>query len=263
MNLQSNPNVTGRPPRVMNILGVRVTNASQGEAIAVLETAIANQSFTRVAFLNAHSANTAVEDPEFAGILETFLVLPDGIGVDIAATMLYGHAFSDNLNGTDFVPSLLASINSPLTVGIVGAVRNNGERATADLVAKMPQHTFVYLNDGYLSPDEEPEVLTQIRDLHPDILLVAMGVPRQEKWIEKNIDETVCTVPIAVGALLDFLSGSVPRAPALMRRIRMEWVYRLYREPARLWRRYILGNPIFLFRVAAQKLRQKLKKPVM
>ncbi len=256
MNLLTSEFNAGKPARAMDILGVRVTNASQGEAIAAIENAIARKAFTKVAFLNAHSANTAVEDPEFADILKTFLVLPDGIGVDIAATILYGHPFNENLNGTDFVPALLAAIETPLTVGIVGAVRDNGERATADLMRSMPRHRFVYVNDGYLTAEEEPEVIGRIRALHPDILLVAMGVPRQEKWIESRIDESICTLPVAVGALLDFLSGSVSRAPLAIRRMRMEWVYRLCMEPSRMWRRYILGNPVFLMRVAAQKWRQ-------
>ena len=81
-----------------------------------------------------------------------------------------------------------------------------------------------------------------------------MGVPRQEFWIAKNITPRHCTLPMAVGALLDFLSGTVPRAPAWMRRLRLEWVVRLIIEPGRLWRRYILGNPAFLARVVRQKL---------
>lgn len=243
------------PLGAMNILGVAVTDASQADAIALLDEALRRKRYTKVAFLNAHSANTAVEDTEFSALLKTFTVLPDGIGVDIAAKMLYGRPFTDNLNGTDFVPALLAAVKRPLTVGIVGAVREHGERATADLVAKMPQHEFVYLNDGFLTPEEEPGVIRRIEKLRPDILLVAMGVPRQEKWIEANLDESACTMPIAVGALLDFLSGAVPRAPLAIRRMRMEWVYRLCLEPMRMWRRYMLGNPVFLMRVVRQKLR--------
>ena len=201
MNHNPGMGARGMQARSMNILGVAVTNASQSEAIAMLETAIRRRRFTKVAFLNAHSANTAVDDRAFAQTLKTFLVLPDGIGVDIAAKMLYGHPFNDNLNGTDFVPALLSSFKRSLTVGIVGAVRENGERATDDLKQKLPQHRFIYLNDGFLSPDQEPDVLRQIKELRPDILLVAMGVPRQEKWIESKLDETSCTVPIASAAL--------------------------------------------------------------
>ncbi len=255
MNLHTSDIQTGIPPRSINILGVQVANPDKDEAIDMLASALAERRYTKVAFLNAHSANTAAQDRTFAEVLKSFLVLPDGIGVDIAAKALCGAPFKANLNGTDFVPALLAAIETPLTVGIVGAVHENGERAAEGLSKTMPQHSFVYLNDGFLRPEEEASVISRIRDLQPDILLVAMGVPRQEKWIESNLSEIDCIMPIAVGALLDFLSGAVPRAPLFIRRLRIEWIYRLCHEPGRLWRRYVLGNPLFLARVIIQKFR--------
>ena len=110
------------------------------------------------------------------------------------------------------------------------------------------------IHDGYFKPSEEPAILERIRGLKPDILLVAMGVPRQELWIARHITAEHCTMPIAVGALLDFMSGAVPRAPKLLRQLRLEWVFRLMVEPSRMWRRYVLGNPLFLARVLRQKL---------
>ncbi len=204
-------------------------------------------SFGPWAFMDA-------DDPAFAEALEDFLVLPDGVGVDMAAKLLYGAPFPANLNGTDFVPAFLQACTRPLTVALLGAKRVNAEAASRKLRQLTPQHRFVVIHDGYFSPAEEPEVVGRIAALRPDILLVAMGVPRQELWIARNIDQRHCTLPVAVGALLDFLSESVPRAPAWMRRLRLEWVFRLMIEPGRLWRRYILGNPLFLWRIMRQKL---------
>ena len=187
-------------------------------------------------------------------------MLPDGIGVDLAATILYGSSFPANLNGTDFVPGFLKSQTMPLTVGLIGAKGRNAELAVERFTAICPQHRFVLINDGFFSAAEEPRILERIRLLRPDVLLVAMGVPRQELWIARNIDERHCTLPIAVGALFDFMSGAVPRAPPLVRAMRMEWVFRMMVEPLRLWRRYILGNPLFLARVLRQKLRSQ-KRP--
>ena len=107
---------------------------------------------------------------------------------------------------------------------------------------------------GYFTAEQEPGIIARLEELRPDILLVAMGVPRQELWIDRNLSAAHCTMPIAVGALLDFLSGAVPRAPLWVRRARMEWIYRMWIEPGRLWRRYIVGNPVFLVRVVRQKL---------
>ena len=76
-----------------------------------------------------------------------------------------------------------------------------------------------------------------------------MGVPKQEKWIARHRQELVCGVSLAVGGLLDFVSERIPRAPLWMRRMGIEWCYRLYQEPRRMFRRYVLGNPLFVFRV--------------
>lgn len=236
-----------------DILGVSVASIGWNEALAVLRRLMLEKRFTKVSFLNAHNANVACSDPEFADALADFLILPDGIGVDIAGRLLYGAAFPANLNGTDFIPAFLRSMNEPLTVGLLGAKRRNAEGAAAALSAFAPQHRFVVIHDGFFSKDEEPKILGSVAAVRPDILLVALGVPRQEFWIERYITERHCTMPIAVGALLDFLSGAVPRAPFWMRRLRLEWLFRLAIEPGRMWRRYLLGNPLFLARVLRQK----------
>ncbi|RUW20884.1 glycosyltransferase [Mesorhizobium sp. M4B.F.Ca.ET.215.01.1.1] len=236
------------------ILGIPVLAIRWDDAIALLTRLVAERRFTKVSFLNAHNANIACTDPVFAEALDDFLILPDGIGVDMAAKLLYGAPFPDNLNGTDFVPAFLQASSRPLTVGLLGATRVNAEAASVKLAALAVQHRFVVIHDGYFSAAEEPTIVDRIAALRPDVLLVAMGVPRQELWIARHIDARHCTLPIAVGALLDFLSGTVPRAPLWMRRLRLEWLFRLLIEPGRLWRRYVVGNPLFLWRVARQKL---------
>jgi exopolysaccharide biosynthesis WecB/TagA/CpsF family protein len=235
------------------ILGISVLAIRWNDAIVLLNRLIAERRFTKVSFLNAHNANIAYTDPVFAEALDDFLILPDGIGVDLAARLLYGAPFPDNLNGTDFVPAFLQASTTPLTVGLLGATRVNAEAASVKLAALAVQHRFVVIHDGYFSAAQQTEIVDRIEELRPDVLLVAMGVPRQELWIERHIDARHCTLPIAVGALLDFLSGSVPRAPLWMRRLRLEWLFRLAVEPGRLWRRYVVGNPLFLLRVVKQK----------
>ncbi|MER9751284.1 glycosyltransferase [Mesorhizobium sp. M7A.T.Ca.TU.009.01.3.2] len=239
--------------KLKTILGIPVVAVRWNDAIALLNRLIAERRFTKVSFLNAHNANIAYTDPVFAGALDDFLILPDGIGIDLAARLLYGAPFPDNLNGTDFVPAFLQASTTPLTVGLLGATRVNAEAASVKLAALAVQHKFVVIHDGYFPASQEQEIVDRIAALRPDVLLVAMGVPRQELWIERHIDARHCTLPIAVGALLDFLSGAVPRAPLWMRRLRLEWLFRLAVEPSRLWRRYVVGNPLFLLRVVRQK----------
>ena len=241
----------------VDILGTPVAVLSSKEGIRLLTEVLAERRYTPVSFLNAHNANVSAINPEFAQAMRGFLILADGVGVDIASKALYGRPFPDNLNGTDFIPAFLGAHEAPLSIGLLGTTQENAEAAAAKLRQIAPQHDYKVISNGFFSVDREPAILAELEQVRPDMLLVAMGVPRQELWIERNLDERHCTVPVGVGALLDFLSGNIPRAPKWVRDLRLEWLFRLLNEPSRLWRRYILGNPVFLWRVFMQKLRQR------
>lgn len=242
-----------RDPR-RNILGNDVFALNWGDGIALLGRLIREKSFTKVSFLNAHSANMAFGNTELAHAFADFLILPDGIGVDIASKILHGASFPANLNGTDFIPAFFAATQMPLKVALLGATSDNLRAAARKFSQRAPQHEFTVVNDGFFRQEDEAHILTELKHLKPDVLLVAMGVPRQELWINRNITPEHCTLPIAVGALFDFMSGAIPRAPYWMRRTRLEWVFRLMLEPARLFDRYVVGNPLFLSRVLRQKM---------
>ncbi len=240
--------------RDRTILGVDVRPLGWGEAMDFLAARIRNGRFTRIAFLNAHVANTAATRPEFRAALKDFVVLADGVGVDIASRVLYGRPFPANLNGTDFVPAFLAAQARPLRIGLLGTTPAHVERAASHLRGLAPQHAIVFVEDGFFRPEDEPALLGRLEEARPDVLLVGMGVPRQEMWIASRLDQRHCTVALGIGALLDFLSGAVPRAPGWMRSLRLEWLFRLAIEPGRLWRRYVVGNPLFLWRLLRQKI---------
>lgn len=244
------------PPLKRQILGVEVSAFSQAEAISVIAGCITQQRFTKVGFLNAHVANLAQADEHFRRVLEGFLILPDGVGVDIASKALFGEKFPANLNGTDFVPQLLRNLPDKIRVGLIGAERDSVEAAADRLKRLAPLHDYEVFGDGFFSNDMEPAILAKIADSRPDLLLVAMGVPRQELWIDRLTSQHT-TVAMGVGALFDFLSGAMPRAPQWMRVMRLEWLFRLIIEPSRLWRRYILGNPLFVFHLLRQLATRK------
>lgn len=247
----------GPEPIAVDILGTPVAALGWDDAIAYLSGLVANNCFTRISFLNAHNANLAAANPEFAKAISHFLILPDGVGVDMASKALYGHPFPANLNGTDFIPAFLTANETPLKVGLLGTTRDNINAAAVKLAAIAPQHEYSVVSDGFFSMAREAGLLKELEALKPDVLLVAMGVPRQEMWILQKLTRDHCILPIGVGALLDFLSGAIPRAPLWLRRLRLEWLYRLYQEPGRLWRRYVVGNPVFLYRIAREKLRRR------
>ncbi|MEL6921036.1 MAG: WecB/TagA/CpsF family glycosyltransferase [Pseudomonadota bacterium] len=243
-----------QPVEHKNILGVEVADYGEREAIDFVSACIEHGRYQPVSFLNANNANIAWERHDAADAFAKNVVLSDGIGVDIAAKTLTGSAFRANLNGTDLIPTLLREARTPLKVGLFG-----GKPGVADSAANVfrtvdDRHAYRVISHGYVNADDEVAILKQLRDWQPDILLVALGVPRQEIWVAQNLDENHCTVPISVGALFDLVSGEVRRAPAWVQWIRSEWAYRLAVEPRRLWKRYILGNPIFLWRALHQRL---------
>lgn len=233
----------------LRVLGHDVAAVSRQEALTMLSSRLAARDFTPVAFLNSHVANIAADDEAFDRLLDDFLILPDGIGIDIAAWMKYGRAFPDNLNGTDFIPFLLGNLPVPCHVGLIGARPEHLKGATTALSESFPRHRFTSFADGYSPSLQDGEVLGRLAEDRPDILLVAMGVPAQEEWIERGLDSRHCSLAFGVGALFDFLAGAVPRAPRLVRQLRSEWLWRLALEPRRLFRRYVIGNPRFLLRV--------------
>ena len=113
---------------------------------------------------------------------------------------------------------------------------------------------FIGSSDGFFKGKSEAALLAELNELKPDLLLVAMGVPKQEMWISRNLSKLPGCTAIGVGGLLDFVSERIPRAPLWMRKANLEWCFRLYCEPARLFKRYIIGNPLFILRVFAYKI---------
>jgi exopolysaccharide biosynthesis WecB/TagA/CpsF family protein len=237
-------------PEKKSIFGIHISNFTRAAAIDFLFDRLERRHHTKLAFCNAHTANLAWSDAEFRSNLNNFTVLPDGIGVDIGAKRLYGSAFVANLNGTEFVPALLTSSQKTLRIALLGGEVGTAERAIDKLQILAPQHCYSPILNGFANLEEQQEFLAQLKQSPVDILLVAMGNPKQEKWIAKHITEQHATIAIGVGALFDFLSGRVIRAPVWVQKMRLEWLFRLLQEPKRLFRRYVLGIPLFLCRIS-------------
>lgn len=243
------------PSNRLAIGPVGVSALTDDHALVSVQHALTQPGHLKLAFANSHLVNLAFEDPGLSGMLSCFLVLPDGIGVDLGARILYGQPFPANLNGTDFIPALLRSTVVPLRVGLLGARPGVADRAAEAMRRFAPQHGYTVCAHGFFAAEDEPQVLTRLEAERLDLLLVAFGNPRQEQWIAGRLDHRHARVAAGVGALFDFLAGEVPRAPAWVRRMRLEWAFRLMQEPSRLWRRYVVGNPRFLARIMVQKWR--------
>ena len=240
-----------------NILGVNVQAWTQQKAIDALDARVAESTPTCVAFANANLLNFAASDAGLRDALAGFIILNDGIGADVAARILYGKAFPCNLNGTDFVPAYLEHTVRSHRIFIIGARPGIADRAALALQQRFgARHELVGCVDGYLGAADTDQALGSIAAAQASLLLVGMGSPRQERWISENMARSGGSLAFGVGALLDFAAGEIGRAPSFIRRLRLEWAYRLALEPKRLFRRYAAEAPIFLLRVIRQRLRQ-------
>lgn len=209
---------------------------------------------TVISFVNAHNMLVMLDDDNYRDVLMRNLVLPDGVGLDIASRVAHGVAFPANLNGTDFVPALLTYMAQRKRVGLIGGRGDVVERAAEDFRRHAPWHEFVAISDGYFDMERDSgRVAAAVARERLDILIVGMGTPLQEKWVAENILKEHARLVLTVGALFDFVSGTVPRAPHTIRALRLEWGYRLLQEPTRLWRRYVVGVPVFLYEVARRR----------
>ena len=245
-------------------LGVILDHINGDNAVNCIEYFIEQKRSARVYFLNAHCYNLSTTIKDYQVVLNASeLVLPDGVGVLWAAKRL-GLPHRENLNGTDFIPRLcdeLPKRRGNLKIFLLGGQPGIAEQAGQKLALKHAGVTIVGTQHGFFQPDQNNAIIANINRLEPDIVLVAMGVPRQEIWIHENAAELKTGAIFAVGGLFDFLSERLPRAPMSIRKIKLEWAWRLLQEPTRLWTRYIVGNPLYISRVAAGILRHKRSEP--
>jgi len=238
------------------ILGVTICVFNREEAIANIDQALASRERLNVCFANAQTLNIAYGNDRFRSALQRFLVLNDGLGVDIASRVKFGRPFTENLNGTDFVPNFLAITQHRLRVYLVGTTDAVVEKAAQRFRARYPRHMIVGWRNGIFTdlPAIE-DTCRNIRAARADCVVVGMGTPQQELWIDEHGHKTGVRLLFGVGALFDFEAGVVQRAPSWVRRLRCEWVYRLLQEPRRLARRYLIGNFLLLGRVLADAWR--------
>lgn len=245
-------------PPEFSIFGVRIVNTTMKEAVDWIVERSRREEPSPVAFVNPDCLNIAFGNATYREALAAAArVLPDGIGIHLACRILETPLLA-NVNGTDLFPLLCeraAAEGVPLF--LLGARPGVAEAAARAMTGRFPGLLVAGVRDGYFPPGEEDAVLEEINRSGARVLLVAMGAPRQEVWLHERLHRLSPPVRMGVGGLFDFYSGRIRRAPQWMRDVGLEWVYRLLQEPGRMWRRYVVGNPLFLFRVAGEERRRK------
>ncbi|WP_051309545.1 WecB/TagA/CpsF family glycosyltransferase [Desulfogranum japonicum] len=239
----------------LELFGLKIANMTMVEAIGAIQETITNKERRSIFFVNADCLNKIFSDRDYFQILHREnLVLPDGIGLVLAGNMLQT-PLKENVNGTDMLPYLceMAAANG-YSLFLLGGRPQVAEQMAARL-AEVYRVSIAGTHHGYFDRETESEkVIAAINDSGAEILLVAFGAPLQEKWISTHREQLTPNILMGVGGLFDFYSERTKRAPRWLREIGLEWVYRMLQEPGRMWRRYVIGNPLFLFRVMRWKI---------
>jgi N-acetylglucosaminyldiphosphoundecaprenol N-acetyl-beta-D-mannosaminyltransferase len=208
--------------------------------------------------VNAAKVVAATHDKRLFGVLtEADLVTADGMSI-VWASRFLGQPLKERVTGIDLFERLIGhAARLGLAVYLLGA----SESSVGDVVARFkkeyPELRVAGCRNGYFDESESAAIAEEIKQSRADMLFVAMGSPAQEFWISNNFKRTGARFAMGVGGSFDHLSGRARRAPRWMQRAGLEWLYRLVREPRRLWRRYLVGNSLFIWLIAKQKLKGK------
>ena len=240
------------PLKQVEILGVNVNSLTMAQAVEAVQQFIAEKKVALVATANAEMLMRATQDEELKDILnQADLVVPDGAGTVWAAGHL-GEPMPERVAGFDLAQELMREAPSRGDrVYFFGSAPGVADKAKAKAEELYPGIQVVGVRNGFFSEADEPQIIADIRAAKPDILLAALGVPKQEKWLKKHMQELQVPVSIGVGGTLDVMAGVMERAPLWMQKAKLEWLFRGLKQPSRAGR--LRAVPKFVLKVVASK----------
>jgi N-acetylglucosaminyldiphosphoundecaprenol N-acetyl-beta-D-mannosaminyltransferase len=242
--------------KTVDILGVPVDSITMAEAVAKIGVFFENGGMHAIYTPNAEIMMSAQRDPELKNILEKAdMLTADGAGVVLAAKLLR-RSVPEKVSGVDLVGEIFRTYaGKGLRCYLFGSKPGVAEEAAEKIKAVYPGIIVAGCRNGYFTADQDEEIISAINDSHADILLVALGAPKQEKWIFSHKSKLNVKVCMGVGGTLDIFAGKARLAPDFFRRNGLEWLYRLYCEPRRAIR--MLDLPRFMLRVILAKIAGK------
>ena len=236
----------------IDILGVKVDSVTMAQAVAQVESYMDERKNVLIATANAEMIMRATHDEELKNILnDAALVVPDGAGTVWAAHHL-GYEMPERVAGFDLAQELMRIAPSKKQkVFFFGSAPGVAEKAKAKAEELYPGIEIVGTRDGYFKPEDEPAIIEEIKAAQPDLLLAALGVPKQEKWLNAHLKELGVPVAIGVGGTLDVMAGVMKRAPYWMQKAKLEWLFRGLLQPKRAGR--LMALPKFVLKVHGYK----------
>jgi N-acetylglucosaminyldiphosphoundecaprenol N-acetyl-beta-D-mannosaminyltransferase len=231
----------------VSILGIPVTQMDFADILQHISSYLDASNLVEarkplmIITLNSEMAGLAIGDHEFDNaVAAASLIVPDGIGIILASKIL-GTPLQSRICGIDLGEQLFEmAVDRSFTVYLLGATEEVIQGACENLFFRLPELRIVGAHHGYFDSVEEKQILSEIRLKRPHILLVGLGTPKQEKWLANHLRELPPCVCMGVGGSFDVWSGMVSRAPDWVRRIGLEWLYRIIRQPKRIFRTFSL-----------------------
>jgi N-acetylglucosaminyldiphosphoundecaprenol N-acetyl-beta-D-mannosaminyltransferase len=241
--------------RSIDFLGIRVDDITAHEVLEDVKRTLATNGKMTISQLSPNTFNLLAKHPELQKHLNSMsVVCPDSAGVIFGARLL-GESLSYRVPGDVLAPDLYRmAIEKNLSVYLLGGKPGVATKAAERLREAYPGLHICGVAHGYFSPEEDERIVQEISDLKADIILIGMGVPRQEAWIFQHSERVSAPVLLGVGGYFDHVLNRVDCYPAWVFKFRMVWIYRLLRHPGTLWKRYLLGNPLFLLNVLKGRL---------
>lgn len=256
----ASPPEASSPPEIsrVDILGVSVSAVNMNTALRTIDGWIARREPHYVCVTGVHGVMESQRDPELRRIHnEAGLVTPDGMPL-VWLSRMAGHGDVERVYGPDLV---LACCRHSSQLGyrhfFYGAAEGVPDRLIARLRSRFPRLSVAGGFSppfGAISAQEDEEIVRRINTANPDIVWVGLSTPKQERWMSEHRARLNAPVLIGVGAAFDFHAGLKRQAPRWMQRSGWEWLFRLLSEPRRLWRRYLINNPVFVWKVFLQAL---------
>ena len=234
--------------KTVDVLGIPVDSMTMSETVEKIRAFIEEGGMHTIYTPNAEIIMAAQRDPQLRDILTNANILTaDGAGVVLGSKIL-GRSVPEKVSGVDLIREVFkAYSHKGLRCFLFGSKPGVAEEAAVKIVADYPGVVIAGCRNGYFTVDEDEEIVNTINAANADILLVALGAPRQEKWISDHKDKLNVRICMGVGGAIDVISGRVKLAPDFFRRNGLEWLYRLYKEPRRA--RRMLALPRFMIRV--------------
>lgn len=239
--------------QLFELFGIKINNISGNELLQFINEAISLKYNKKITYAHFNTLNQLYENKSLSFLFNQFdYVHPDGIGILLGSKLLFSEDGLDKrITGSDFYPTLISTaIQKKWRMFFFGDKPEILERIrikNSELIVTGHIPGYDYDSDG---------VVKQVNKTKPDILIVGLGQPLQEKWIIENKDNLDVNVIIAVGDGIKVFAGIKPRGPKFIQKMGLEWLIRLIHNPRQYWKRYLIGIPLFIFRI----LKEKYKK---